>query len=228
MTGVIRGHFLETVGEKARTFEEISGRIESARRETPHRTPDFGLTVPGTPLASGMGMLRTPYIAALLLSLTAVSACTPLPRVALVATPADLEVLAGDWVGEYESAALARRGSLEFKLKAGTDQASGAVLMIPRGRTQPYQAEPHGEAVPRGGDPFRTEFLTIRFIRAVNGSITGQLDRYWDPDRECYATTVFHGFTGDGVVEGTFRTIFERGAGDATGNWRAVRRVTRR
>ena len=50
------------------------------------------------------------------------SGCAPMPTVALEATPADLEILAGEWTGEYESAALGRRGSIEFKLKAGTER----------------------------------------------------------------------------------------------------------
>ena len=59
--------------------------------------------------------------------------CAPMPTVALQATPGDLEILAGEWAGEYESAALGRRGSIEFRLKAGTDEAHGDVLMVPGG-----------------------------------------------------------------------------------------------
>ena len=50
-----------------------------------------------------------------------------MPPIALTATPADLEILTGEWAGEYESAALGRRGSIEFKLKAGTNEARGDV-----------------------------------------------------------------------------------------------------
>src|SRR5687768_5507109 len=50
-----------------------------------------------------------------------VGACAPMPTVALQATPAELEILAGEWAGEYASAALGRHGLIEFKLKAGTD-----------------------------------------------------------------------------------------------------------
>src|SRR5689334_10816082 len=115
-----------------------------------------------------------------------VAGCAPMPKVALQATPADLEILAGEWAGEYESAALGRRGVIEFMLKAGTDDAHGDVLMMPVGRRTPYQPRPYqeGEAA---ADMASTHLLTIRFVRASNGSLTGMLDRYWDPDRTCFA-----------------------------------------
>ena len=102
--------------------------------------------------------------------------CTPLPKVALQAAPADLEILAGEWAGEYESAALGRRGSIEFKLKAGTDDAYGDVLMVPRGRRTSYGPQPYHEAQ-NPPSLSSTELLTIRFIRAHNGAVTGALDR---------------------------------------------------
>ena len=146
------------------------------------------------------------------------SGCAPMPAVALQATPADLEMLAGEWLGEYESAALGRHGSIEFKLKAGTDDAHGDVLMIPRGRQAPYQPAAYEQAQNPPSMP-SSERLTIRFIRASNGSVIGSLDRYWDPDRNCYANTAFNGNIGRGVVKGTFKTTFECGGGAATGTW---------
>jgi hypothetical protein len=148
--------------------------------------------------------------------------CTPMPTVALQATPADLEMLAGDWLGEYESAALGRRGSIEFKLKAGTDEAFGDVLMVPSGRQMAYERQPHHTE--DGPNVHASELLTIRFIRASNGSLSGALDRYWDPDRNCFANTSFRGNVGKGVVEGTFTTTFECGVGDATGTWSASKK----
>ena len=151
-----------------------------------------------------------------------------MPTVALQATPADLEILAGEWAGEYESAALGRRGSIEFKLKAGTDEAYGDVLMVPRGRRTPYQLQPYHDAQPSPPGMPSSELLTIRFIRASNGSIAGMLDRYWDPDRECFANTKFNGRVGLGVVEGTFTTTFECGTGEATGTWTASKKAAKR
>lgn len=149
-----------------------------------------------------------------------------MPTVALQATPGDLEILAGEWAGEYESAALGRRGVIEFRLKAGTDDARGDVLMVPAGRRTLYQPRPYqeGEAA---GDMASTHLLTIRFIRASNGSLTGMLDRYWDPDRTCFALTTFNGYAERGVVEGTFRTTFECGVGEATGTWSAKKKAAK-
>jgi hypothetical protein len=152
--------------------------------------------------------------------------CAPMPTVALQATPADLEILAGDWAGDYESAALGRRGRIEFKLKAGTDEAYGDVLMVPRGRRSPYQPLPYDEAQNPPSMP-SSELLTIRFIRASNGAITGRLDRYWDPDRNCFANTAFTGNVGLGIVEGTFKTTFECGTGEATGTWTASKKAAK-
>jgi hypothetical protein len=158
------------------------------------------------------------------LSFLLLIACAPVPRVALEATPADLEMLAGQWKGEYRSAALGRSGTIEFELDAGTDEAFGAVRMLPRAPERlGYQAPAYRGAPDVAAPAEATELLTIRFIRAIDGSITGMLDRYWDPDRNCFATTVFRGYVGIGVVEGTFRTTFESGVGEATGEWRAAR-----
>jgi hypothetical protein len=148
--------------------------------------------------------------------------------VTLHALPGDLEMLAGEWTGEYDSVSLGRRGSLEFRLKAGTNEARGAVLMVPRGQLHPYRADPHDGAPVAAPDPFNTEMLRIKFVRASRGSIMGMLDRYWDPDRQCYATTVFHGEAGRTRIEGTFRTSFACGDGEATGHWHVVKKSARR
>jgi hypothetical protein len=155
------------------------------------------------------------------------SSCVPMPAVALDATPADLEILAGEWAGEYESAALGRRGSIEFKLTGDTNEARGDVVMMPSGRRIPYQPQPydegqHARSMPSG------EVLTIKFIRASDNSIAGMLDRYWDPDRNCFADTTFNGRVALGIVEGTFKTTFECGAGAATGTWTAKKKPVKR
>src|SRR5688500_7811727 len=88
------------------------------------------------------------------------SGCVPMPRVALDAMPADLEILAGEWAGEYESAALGRRGSIEFKLEADTDEARGDVVMVPSGRGTPYQPLAYDEGQHARAMP-SAEVLTI-------------------------------------------------------------------
>ena len=125
---------------------------------------------------------------------------------------------------EYESAALGRRGSIEFTLKAGTDDAYGEVLMVPRGAKAPYQPSPYyeGQAQPympaseRPHDQIhpRVERFASRHARSVLGS------------RSAIATpcSTFDGRLEAGVVEGTFTTTFECGAGDASGTWKATKK----
>jgi hypothetical protein len=168
--------------------------------------------------------MRLRYAGFGLLLVTA--ACVPMSRVPLQATPGALEILAGEWVGEYESPALGRRGRIEFTLKAGTDDAYGEVLMVPRGSKAAYQPSQYYEGQAQPYLP-ASERLTIRFIRASNGSLTGMLDRYWDPDRTCFALTSFNGYAEEGIVRGTFRTTFECGAGEATGTWTAQRKAAK-
>ncbi len=151
----------------------------------------------------------------------ALSACAPMPRVALEATPADVEMLAGEWRGEYESAALGRRGRIAFKLDAHSEEAYGSVTLVPAGKRTSYSPETYDDYEENNAHQGSAGLLTIKFIRADDGSIVGMLDRYWDPDRQCYAISVFRGHIGRGIVEGTFLTTFGSGAGEATGTWHA-------
>jgi hypothetical protein len=171
-------------------------------------------------LVNGSCVMRLRYAGFALLFVA--TACVPMSKVPLQATPGALEILAGEWEGQYESAALGRRGSIEFTLKAGTDDAHGEVLMVPRGTNAPYQPSQYYEGQAQPYLP-SSERLTIRFIRASNGSLHGMLDRYWDPDRNCYALTTFDGRLEADVVEGTFTTS-ACGAGGASGTWKATKK----
>jgi hypothetical protein len=160
------------------------------------------------------------------LGLLVLGACVELPPVALDATPGDLEILAGEWDGTYESAELGRRGTITFKLTGGRDGAYGDVVMFPVNASPPHERYVYDEAQHTGGMP-RSEALTINFIRSSNGELTGALDRYWDPDRNCFATTTFTGRVVRGVVEGTFRTTLDGGARQATGTWTARKKAAK-
>jgi hypothetical protein len=160
----------------------------------------------------------------MLLAVLLAPGCGYMPPVQLEATPADLELLAGQWKGEYDSPTLGRHGSIEFKLVAGQVQASGDVVMIPQGSKQPYQRSTL-EHPPQGADGLpESQVLSIRFVRASGGAISGMLDPYWDPDRNCQARTVFSGTQVEWSIEGTFRTTFDCGSGEATGRWHAMRK----
>lgn len=70
--------------------------------------------------------------------------------------------------------------------------------------------------------------LTIRFVRASAGAISGMLDPYWDPDRNCQARTVFSGNLVERTIEGTFTTTFDCGSGEASGRWHVTRKAASR
>ena len=143
------------------------------------------------------------------------------PPVPVEGTAGDLSALAGRWEGEYESPATGRLGSIVFDLTAGADHANGDVLMVPRGSTTPYGP------VPRSGEETATpeatsQILTIRFVKAEGGKVSGTLDPYWDPDCKCEVTTTFVGDVRGDTVSGTFAS--SRNAGRVFGTWKVNRK----
>jgi hypothetical protein len=140
-------------------------------------------------------------------------------QVTLEGAPVQVAALAGKWAGEYSSPVTGRTGSILFTLVAGDDHAHGDVVMMPHGDTRAYR--PVEPTAPRRQPP---QVLTIRFVRAAEGSVSGVLDPYWDPDCGCEARTTFSGrLTGD-AIEGTFTTQTSEAAGPSYGRWKADRR----
>lgn len=166
-----------------------------------------------------------PILAVVVISVSWSCAYNP-PVVGIEGSRADLELLAGEWQGEYTGGPRGRCGSIWFKLVAGEDHAHGDVLMIPEGSDRPYQ--PYRHEAPGPGDRVferSPRVLTIRFVRAAAGTVSGTLDPYWDPDRQCQASTTFRGFVRAGTIEGTFSSICEGGVGYTTGRWKATRKA---
>jgi hypothetical protein len=144
--------------------------------------------------------------------------CASASPVRVGGSPADLEILAGEWTGTYSSPDTGREGSIWFKLVAGEDHAHGDVLMTPRGRSQAYAR--YGEKA-TGRDA--TQFLSIRFARVSGGEVEGALEPYWDPDCGCQARTDYRGRLAGDTFAGTFVTSLA-GGGIARGQWTATRR----
>lgn len=139
---------------------------------------------------------------------------TPVPVLGEVAA------LEGEWLGEYWSVESGRRGSIVFRLTAGSDTARGDVLLT--ASRPPMQRPPDSPDV---WPPERmSRPLAITFVRMDQRVVSGRLEPYRDPDCGCLLTTTFLGrLTGD-TLAGTFSSYHQEMAKRVTGEWRVVRR----
>jgi hypothetical protein len=166
---------------------------------------------------------RTLALTALGLSVALTGCSLPMRPVRFEATAADWKALAGEWRGEYWMSAYDRHGLITFRLAAAPDSASGEVLMISDRFAWPYQRDPVDPTKPGPYD--RTQLLTILFVRAENGDITGRIDPFWDPDRRCNAAASFRGSVDGNAIHGTVSsTCIGDVRGSITGRWRAERK----
>ena len=98
--------------------------------------------------------------------------------------------------------------------------------MIADGTKQRYAPHRRGPAGYGAADPApRSEVLTIRFVRATDGHLSGALTPYWDPDRQCEATATFDGSLTGARMEGTFLSVCEGGVLAYRGRWTMYRKV---
>ena len=149
------------------------------------------------------------------------AACSARPAIVPVrGGPADVAALAGEWSGTYESLEGRRRsGDIMFQLREGRDTAVGYVIMTflsdsPRRRPSGYPAPPIQ----------LSEQLSIAFVRAEGGRVTGQLEPYVDPYCGCRLRTTFVGRLRGNRIEGTFRSEHLESGAITTGEWRVTRR----
>ena len=172
---------------------------------------------------------RMALVLALGLPLTAAigGGCASAPRAVPVSGSSEaLSGLAGSWEGDYSSAATGRSGSIRFTLRSATDSAFGDVVMVPAGASGPLvraSADERTAGARPTGVP-SSEVLTIRFVRAEGGTVTGSLDPYKAPDCDCILTTTFTGQLRGDVIEGTFTTSGDPMAARQEGRWRVTRR----
>lgn len=132
--------------------------------------------------------------------------------------------LAGKWVGEYNSPATGRTGSIVFNLSPSGDAANGDVVMIPRGydrALQPYSATSGTNVGVQGAAP--SQVLSIKLVRVAGDTVSGVMDAYRDPECDCPVQTTFTGKLNDDTIEGTFATSGRQSAGPQTGTWRVKR-----
>lgn len=133
----------------------------------------------------------------------------------------DAQVLAGEWSGTYASDETGRSGSILFHLVAGTDTATGDVLMIPNW-PGPYSISQY---VPPEDYARPPEALRIQMVRVFGHQVAGQLSRYEDPDCGCLVTTIFSGRLDGNTLEGVYHTYHADGI-TFTGKWRVARKVS--
>jgi hypothetical protein len=149
--------------------------------------------------------------------LTACATAPPPPPLAVTAAPEALESLAGEWRGEYWSAATGRRGTIRFTLEADTGAAWGDVWMLPAVHSM---AAGEGGAVRGGG----AQPLQIRFVRvAAGGALSGTIEPYRDPGCDCLLSSTFTGDVVGDRIDGTFPTSGGPTHPIATGKWEARR-----
>lgn len=158
-----------------------------------------------------------------LLCAALVAACSraaaPVP---VVASPADIRRLAGEWTGEYGSPETGRSGSIVFTLDSAADHAHGDVLMGAPTRNWSAFQDRTIEPV-ASGEREQMRVLTIRFVRATGDQVSGVLDPYDDPACGCPVRTEFIGRMVGDTLAGTYETIHVAGGRAATGQWRVVR-----
>jgi hypothetical protein len=147
------------------------------------------------------------------------SAPAPVP---VAGAPSDLGLLAGEWGGEYRGETSGRSGSIVFKLSAGADTAYGDVVMIPRERNPKHLPSQD----PSVGLPFARapEVLTIAFVRASGGGVSGRLNPYREPECDCVLLTRFEGQVRGDIIEGTFTSQRLDGSDRQTGAWKVTRK----
>lgn len=142
---------------------------------------------------------------------------TPVP---VTGSATDLASLAGEWSGQYSSEESGRSGSIVFRLTAGTDSATGDVMM------SPLAGGPRaGDMAAPGAALGQPQVLTIRFVRIEGGRVSGRLAPYTEPSCACQLLTVFEGRLNGTKLAGTYTTRRPDGQ-TQTGRWEVTRRGT--
>jgi|SRR5688572_9357423 hypothetical protein len=161
-------------------------------------------------------MWRQLACAAAVLTAACGAPSTPVP---VAGTSTDLQSLAGEWTGEYSSTETGRSGSIVFRLTAGTDSATGDVMMGPQGGV----AGPGGSgaSTPEGARP--TKVLTIRFVQVEGGTVRGRLDPYVEVECACTLLTVFNGELRGDTLSGSYTSRLQTTGQEQHGRWKVTR-----
>ena len=154
-----------------------------------------------------------------LLSVSAGCATTPSP-VPVEGNEPDLAALEGRWTGQYESSESGRSGSITFELTAGRDTAYGDVIMVPGDMAPPVR---DADAAGPPAQPVSPVPLSISFVRASEGGISGALTPYTDPACGCSLRTVFEGRIEGDTIRGNYRSTHSTTGQVQRGTWVVAR-----
>ena len=132
----------------------------------------------------------------------------------------DLAGLAGEWEGMYSSVESGRSGSLSFRLDATTDSAFGDVWM---GAPEQQNVRQHDAPQVVTARPRTAEALTIAFVRAEAGRVSGRLEVYRDPVTGERLFTQFDGTQQGNEFHGMYQTRNEVSGRVVRGEWTARR-----
>lgn len=149
------------------------------------------------------------------------ASCSSRPAsVPVLGDPQDISALSGEWNGTYKTTTgRVRTGHLFFNLRPAKDTAIGYVVMTYP--VEPVTIDPYTYAAPA----VQTEQLSIAFVRAVGGRISGQIEPYKDPWCGCLLRTTFVGRLRGDRIEGTFTSRHLDTTLTTSGEWRASRQA---
>lgn len=132
-------------------------------------------------------------------------------------------VLAGHWLGQYESARTGRTGTIDITVLGTGDSASGVIRMIPANLHRPLEPWVDPALKPAQPSPAAPEPLTIRLIWVEGNKVTGVMAPYSDPQTGERLITTYDGRLAGDTIAGTFITRPGATPGEVTGSWRVVR-----
>ncbi|HEY6222990.1 MAG TPA: hypothetical protein VIW26_04350 [Gemmatimonadales bacterium] len=143
---------------------------------------------------------------------------SPVP---VVGRDVDISKLAGQWFGDYSSVETGRSGSILFTLTAGSDTATGNVVMTPRfnAGAQVGQQPQAQTTVPVA------QSIDIKFVRVTGGQVSGALAPYTDPTCNCPLHTTFVGRLSGDTLSGSYTSRHENSQDVQQGRWRVVRKA---
>jgi hypothetical protein len=133
----------------------------------------------------------------------------------------DTRALEGEWEGTYQSAQSGRTGTILFRLQAGRDSAYGDVVMFP-GRPFGVSAPNLPQIPEQYRQPGRV--LRIAFVRCHDGTVSGTLEPYEDPETGERISTTFEGRLEGNRFHGSFASRYAGSDLRVTGEWSVTRK----